>query len=187
MLKAIRWQGSIDIYGDPRVSEIRMRERISMKSKMLGALALLTLIGALFVMQSAATSTPRADAATGTIHALNVGTCLATDSEIFEKAGCMLAQDADASEVDVAWEVREEVEQVSTLYATYSFDPKTASDEPRAILLDSDMIKISIADSDRDKRRGSPDSGWFIPLMNVRRRRRRQHFGGGDQGGPHRC
>ena len=96
MFKANRWQGSIDIYGDPRVSDIRMRERISMKSKMLGALALFTLIGALFVMQSAATSTPRADAATGTIHALNVGTCLATDSEIFEDEGCMLSgQDAD--------------------------------------------------------------------------------------------
>ena len=55
------------------VSEIRMRERISMKSKMLGALALMTLIGALFVMQSAERYTPTADAATGTIDALNVG------------------------------------------------------------------------------------------------------------------
>ena len=54
----------------------------------------------------------------------------------------------------VKWEVRKEVEQVSTLYATYSFDPKTASDEPRAILADSDLIKISIADSGRDKRTG---------------------------------
>ena len=156
MFKAIRWQGSIDIYGDPRVSEIRMRERISMKSKMLGALALFTLIGALFVMQSAATSTPRADADTGTIHALNVGTCLATDSEIFEKAGCMLSGDGTAmgDQAAVKWEVRKEVEQVSTLYATYAFDPKTASDEPRAILNESDLLKISIADSGRDKRTG---------------------------------
>ena len=154
MFKAIRRQGSIDIYGDPRVSDIRMRERISMKSKMLGALALFTLIGALFVMQSAATSTPRADAATGTIHALNVGTCLATDSEIFEKAGCMLSQDADDANSGIKWEVRKEVEQVSTLYATYAFDPKTASDEPRAILNQSDLLKISIADPGRDKRKG---------------------------------
>ena len=156
MFKAIRRQGSIDIYGDPRVSEIRMRERISMKSKMLGALALFTLIGALFVMQSAATSTPRADAATGTIHALNVGTCLATDSEIFEKGidkGCKLARPGSGDN-PVKWEVRKEVEQVSTLYATYAFDPKTASDEPRAILADSDLLKISIADSGRDKRTG---------------------------------
>ena len=156
MLKANRRQGSIDIYGDPRVSEIRMRERISMKSKMLGALALFTLIGALFVMQSAATSTPRADAATGTIHALNVGTCLATDSEIFEKAGCMLNGDGTAmgDQAAVKWEIRKDVTQVSTLYATYAFDPKTAGDEPRAVLADSDLLKISIADPDRDKRRG---------------------------------
>ena len=156
MFKANRRQGSIDIYGDPRVSDIRMRERISMKSKMLGALALFTLIGALFVMQSAATSTPRADADTGTIHALNVGTCLATDSEIFEEAGCMLSGDGTAMNGQPAlkWEVRKEVEQVSTLYATYAFDPKTASDEPRAILQDSDLLKISIADPGRDKRKG---------------------------------
>ena len=157
MFKANRRQGSIDIYGDPRVSEIRMRERISMKSKMLGALALFTLIGALFVMQSAATSTPRADAATGTIHALNVGTCLATDSEMFKDENgdplkCGL--NGSGTKSGVKWEVRKKVETVTTLYATYAFDPKTAGDEPRAVLADSDLLKISIADPDRDKREG---------------------------------
>ena len=49
--------------------------------------------------------------------------------------------------VDRAWEVREEVEEVSTLYATYAFDPKTASNEPRVIVQDADLIKISISDS----------------------------------------
>ena len=44
--------------------------------------------------------------------------------------------------------------EVSDLYATYAYDPKTASDEPRVILQDSDLIKISIADSGRDKRTG---------------------------------
>ena len=44
--------------------------------------------------------------------------------------------------------------EVSDLYATYAYDPKTASDEPRVILEDSDLIKISIADSGRDKRTG---------------------------------
>ena len=55
-----------------------------MKSKMLGALALFTLIGALFIMQSAGNSPPTVDAATGTIDALNVGTCLTTDADVFE-------------------------------------------------------------------------------------------------------
>ena len=127
-----------------------MRERISMKSKMLGALALFTLIGALFVMQSAASSPPTADAATGTIHALNVGTCLTTDLATFEDEDCDLAGPG----TNVDWEVREEVEEVSTLYATYAYDPKTASDEPRVIMQDADLIKISISDSGRDKRTG---------------------------------
>ena len=121
-----------------------------MKSKMLGALALLTLIGALFVMQSAAISPPTADAATGTIHALNVGTCLTTDLATFEDEDCDLAGPG----TNVDWEVREEVEEVSTLYATYAYDPKTASDEPRVIVQDADLIKISISDSGRDKRTG---------------------------------
>ena len=131
-----------------------MRERISMKSKMLGALALFTLIGALFVMQSAASSPPTADAATGTIHALNVGTCLTTDLATFEDEMCKLSASEGMTGTGVAWEVREEVEEVSTLYATYAYDPKTASDEPRVIMQDADLIKISISDSGRDKRTG---------------------------------
>ena len=130
-----------------------MRERISMKSKMLGALALFTLIGALFIMQSAGNSPPTVDAATGTIDALNVGTCLTTDAALFEDEDCDLNGD-DSGSGGQAWEVREEVVEVSTLYATYAYDPKTASNEPRVILQDSDLIKISIADSDRDKRTG---------------------------------
>ena len=125
-----------------------------MKSKMLGALALFTLIGALFVMQSAAISPPTADAATGTIHALNVGTCLTTDLATFEDEMCKLSASEGMTGTGVAWEVREEVEEVSTLYATYAYDPKTASDEPRVIMQDADLIKISISDSGRDKRTG---------------------------------
>ena len=130
-----------------------------MKSKMLGALALFTLIGALFIMQSAGNSPPTVDAATGTIDALNVGTCLTTDADDIRwtDCDCGLSQDKDESDEDVAWEVREEVTEVSDLYATYAYDPKTASDEPRVILEDSDLIKISIADSGRDKRTGSFD------------------------------
>ena len=142
-----------------------MRERISMKSKMLGALALFTLIGALFIMQSAGNSPPTVDAATGTIDALNVGTCLTTDAALFEDEDCDLNGD-DTGSGGQAWEVREEVAEVSTLYATYAYDPKTASNEPRVILQDSDLIKISIADSDRDKRSpilvGTGDDGIRI-------------------------
>lgn len=123
-----------------------------MKSKMLGALALLTLIGALFVIQSAEQHTPTADAAAGSIAALNVGTCLTTDATVF-KGGCdELSHDAAGTDDD--WEVRDKITEVSTLYATYAHDPKTASNEPRAILMDSDLLKISIKDADRDRRDG---------------------------------
>ena len=149
-------QGSIDNTGIHRiVSDNRMRERISMKSKMLGALALLTLIGALFVMQSAEQRVPTVDAATaGSIDALNVGTCLTTSDAIFGKADCDLSESASDADSGTAWEVRKEVAEVKTLYATYAHDPKTSSDAPRAILEDSDLLKISIADSGRDKRTG---------------------------------
>ncbi len=149
-------QGSIDnTVTHKTVSENRMRERISMKSKMLGALALFTLIGALFVMQSAATSTPTVNAAAGSIAAMNVGTCLTTDGTVF-KGDCKDGDDPRLSggTGSESWEIREKIAEVSTLYATYAHDPKTSSDAPRAILADSDLIKISIADADRDKRTG---------------------------------
>ena len=44
------------------------------------------------------------------------------------------------------------ISQVGTVSATYSFDPKTAADSPRGILTNSDLIKISIQDTGRDKR-----------------------------------
>ena len=35
----------------------------------------------------------------------------------------------------------------TAVYATYAIDPKTSGDQPRAILKNSDLIKISIEDS----------------------------------------
>ena len=97
-------------------------------------------------LQFAGNNAERADAATGVIDALNVGTCLATDDKVFEEEPCHLSNRSDG------WEIRDEVEEVSTLYATYAHDPKTGWDEPRAILQDSDLLKISISDPGRDKR-----------------------------------
>ena len=127
-----------------------MREKISMKPKLLGALALLTMIGALFVMQSADQYTPTADAATGTIHALNVGTCLTTDAKVFKGDCASLMMDHDGTDDD--WEIRATNTEVTQLYATYAHDPKDQGGAPRAIVKDSDLIKISIQDSGRDKR-----------------------------------
>lgn len=97
-------------------------------------------------LQFAGSDDKRVDAATGIIDALNVGTCLATDEKVFEEESCHLSNRSDG------WEIRDEVEEVSTLYATYAHDPKTGWDEPRAILQDSDLLKVSISDPGRDKR-----------------------------------
>jgi hypothetical protein len=123
---------------------------MSMKSKMLSAMALLTLIGALFVMQSAERNAPTADAATGSIAALNVGTCLTTDATVFHGNCEGLHGDSGSG----SWEIRDKIAEVKTLYATYAHDPKTQSEAPRAILKDSDLLKISITDAGRDKRTG---------------------------------
>ena len=104
-------------------------------------------IGVLFALTNA--DVQRTDAATGVIDALNVGTCLATDDRVFEDETCALYSDGSN-----AWRIRDEVEEVRTLYATYAFDPKTGWSAPRAILQDTDLIKISIHDPDRDKRSG---------------------------------
>ncbi len=97
-------------------------------------------------LQFAGNDTEIADAATGVIDALNVGTCLTTNENVFEDEPCDLHDSSDD------WEIRDEVDEVSTLYATYAHDPKAGWDEPRAILQDSDLLKVSISDPGRDKR-----------------------------------
>lgn len=118
------------------------------RSKTLALLVLVTLLGAFAAMQLGLNDVGRANAATGVIDALNVGTCLATDADVFEDESCQLFDRSDD------WEIRDEIEDASTLYATYAHDPKTGWDEPRAIIEDSDLLKISIFDPGRDRRSG---------------------------------
>ena len=92
---------------------------------------------------------PEASAATGVINALNVGTCYATDETAFAKGDCM---DGVNSAYDVAG--RKDVTKAEPLYATYAVDPKTSAENPRAIIYNGDLLKISIKDAGRDKRTG---------------------------------
>ena len=94
---------------------------------------------------------PNAAAATGKINALNVGTCYASDEDEFRKSDCLHGQAAGVA-YDVAG--RKDVKQTETLYATYALDPKTSGEDPRAILYNSDLIRVSIKDAGRDKRIG---------------------------------
>ena len=93
---------------------------------------------------------PDASAATGKINALNVGTCYASDKDVFRKSDC-LHGDGDAA-YDVAG--RKDVVETEMLYATYAVDPRTSAESPRAILFNSDLIRVSIKDTGRDKRIG---------------------------------
>ena len=118
------------------------------RSKTLALLVLVAVLGAITATQLSFDETSRVNAATGVIDALNVGTCLATDADVFEDEECELFNRSDR------WEIRDEIEDTSELYATYAHDPKTGWDEPRAIIEDSDLLKISIFDPGRDRRTG---------------------------------
>ncbi len=118
---------------------------MQLSSRILTALAVLILAVAVVAVRAGSPDT--VEAATGTIDVLNVGTCYATDGEVFEIGDCDAGDEAD---YDVAG--RDEVGEVATVYATYAHDPKTAPDNPRAILTNANLIKVSIADSGRDKR-----------------------------------
>ena len=135
---------------------------------LLGLVLFVAVLFGVFALQVSGNGVQRADAATGVIDALNVGTCLATDASIFEDESCHLSNRSDG------WEIRDEIEDVRTLYATYAHDPKTGWDEPRAILEDTDLLKISIYDPDRDKRtgvlvRGEGHSEIVGALAEIRR------------------
>ena len=91
-------------------------------------------------------ATDDVSAATGTIDALNVGTCTTTNADDFALGDCT-QPDAFFQQVPL-----EDLIEVDTLYATYAHDPSTAAEAPRAILTDGDLLMISITDTGRDRR-----------------------------------
>ena len=91
-----------------------------------------------------AQSTPAAK-----IDLLNVGICVTTDDSVFSESDC---NDGDNNnEFNVG--DRDELVQRDQVYATYAHDPISASEQPRAILVNSDLVKVSITDKGRDRRR----------------------------------
>ena len=130
---------------------------MQLSSRILTALAVLILAVAVVGVRSASTGT--VEAATGTIDVLNVGTCYTTNDDAFTVADCDDGDGNAAGGTTEGYNVagRDAITEVSTgasVYATYAIDPKTSGDAPRAILTNSDLIKISIEDKGRDKRIG---------------------------------
>ena len=112
------------------------------------------LILAVAVVAVRAGSPGTVQAATGDIGVLNVGTCYTTDDDAFGVGDC---DDGDGNADDLeGYEVagRDSITEVDNVFATYAIDPKTSGDQPRAILKNADLIKISIDDKGRDKRTG---------------------------------
>ena len=109
--------------------------------------------------------TNEVSAATGTIDALNVGACTTTNSDVLDISDCKGFE--PRSRVSKTWALSDgagntnaffeqdslsAAVEVDELYATYAHDAKTAAEAPRGIIVNADLIKISIKDQDRDRR-----------------------------------
>ena len=90
-----------------------------------------------------------AQSSTATIDLLNVGMCVTTDDSVFKESDC---DDGDGGDTFTVGD-RDELVERETVYATYAHDPITASERPRAILTNSDLVKVTITDKGRDRRR----------------------------------
>ena len=132
---------------------------MQLSSRILTALAVLILAVAVVAVRAGSPGT--VEAATGTINVINVGTCYTTDTDVFNAADCNDGDaddqkgypgEGDPSGYEVAG--RDAATKADSVFATYSIDPKTSGDEPRAILVNADLIKINIEDKGRDKRTG---------------------------------
>lgn len=127
---------------------------MQLSSRILTALAVLILAVAVVAVRAGSPGT--VEAATGTIDVLNVGTCYTTNTDLFAVGDC---DDGDGNVEDEPTEGynvagRDAITKVDSVFATYAIDPKTSGNVPRAILMNSDVIKISIEDKKRDKRTG---------------------------------
>lgn len=117
---------------------------MQLSARILTALAVLAFAVAIIAGNQNANT--NVSAATGTIDALNVGTCTTTNADVFEIGDCTQRN------AFYQGDELEDLIEVEDLYATYAHDPKTAAEAPRAIIKDGDLIRISITDKGRDRR-----------------------------------
>ena len=136
---------------------------MQLSSRILTALAVLILAVAVVAVRAGSPGT--VEAATGIIDVVNVGTCYTTDTDVFDVTDC---KDGDG-DYNVA--ERDSITETGTVFATYAHDPKTAPDDPRGILMNSNLLKISISDSERDKRTPVLLAAGDAPTANPESRR----------------
>ena len=117
---------------------------MQLSARILTALAVLAF--AVAIVAGATSANDEVSAATGTIDAMNVGACTTTNADVLGLAHCT-QKNAFFQQKAIKAAI-----EVDNLYATYAFDPKNGGQSPRAILEDSDLIRISVKDSGRDRR-----------------------------------
>ena len=117
---------------------------MQLSARILTALAVLAF--AVAIVAGARSASDEVSAATGTIDALNVGACTTTNADVLDEAHCT------QREARFQGEQLASAIELDTLYATYSHDPTTGAEAPRAIIKDGDLLRISITDKDRDRR-----------------------------------
>ena len=117
---------------------------MQLSARILTALAVLAF--AVGVVAGAQNATNEVSAATGTIDALNVGACTSNNPDAFSLSNC--------TQKTAFYEQGElgDIIEIPSVYATYAHDPKTAAENPRAILEDSDLVRVSVTDKGRDRR-----------------------------------
>lgn len=118
---------------------------MQLSARILTALAVLAFV--VGVVVGAQNANDQVSAATGTIDALNVGACTTNNADVFDK-------DDHCTQLTAFYQQGElsDLIEVPTVYATYAHDPKTAAENPRAIIDDGDLIRVSISDPGRDRR-----------------------------------
>lgn len=121
---------------------------MQLSARILTALAVLTV--AVGMMVTVQTKTPEVSASPGSIAVINVGACVTSNLSKLDQTDCNDHHETFQFEQ----EGLDDAIERSTIYATYAHDPKTAAEEPRAILQDSDLLKVSITDISRDTRTG---------------------------------
>ena len=118
---------------------------MQLSARILTALAVLAFVVTIVVGNSS--ETQEVSAATGTIDALNVGTCSTNNADVFSLANDCSQKDAFYQQVEL-----DAIIEVDTVYATYAHDPITGDEGPRAIITDGDKLIISVTDKGRDRR-----------------------------------
>ena len=130
-----------------------MNQKSVRKYSTLAATAAIALaVAAVFAFSVGSSGVLRAQStSTTSIDLLNVGMCVTTDDSVFKESDC--DDGSTGTDTDFTVGDRDEIVERDSVYATYAHDPISGSEQPRAILHNSDLIQVTITDKGRDRRR----------------------------------